>query len=150
MSDLPELRRSVMTVTTEMTHDEVLEVRERMLFAKSALRDLEKDLNESLIKWMNANGDLRINDDKHLYIGHDKRVKCNDVAVTLEALLVATGGDFGAVTDCMSAGAFKHGACRKPLGDAWGEHFNETIVDRVKVKEADARFTKSKQKETTL
>lgn len=145
MNDLPELRKSVMTVTTEMTNDEVLEIRERILFAKSTLRDMERDLNESLMEWMSKNGNLIINPEKHLYIGYDRRIKCNDVAATLEALLVATGGDFGAVTDCLSSNALKHGACRRPLGDDWDQHFNMTVIYKVSVKEADKKFSKKRK-----
>lgn len=145
-STMPYLADAVLSVNDTMTSDQVLEIRERVLFAKAKLKELEQTLEEGLIEWMRANGDLVISDDKRLYIGQDKRTRCNDPAATLEALLTATGGDFGAVCDCLSSGAWKHGACRKPLGDAWDEHFTTETVDRVKVKEADKRFAKQLRK----
>lgn len=137
---LPQLAGDILAVNDTMTADQVLAVRERLLFIKGWAKEQERLLNESLLEWMRANGDLHITPETRLYIGRDKRVKCIDPAATLEAVLVATGGDFGAVCDCLAAQPFKHGAARKPLGEAWPEHFNEEWADTVKIKEMDSRF----------
>jgi hypothetical protein len=143
---LAKLTGDILAINDTMTADQVLEVREKLLFAKAKIRELEKDMNDGLIEWMRVNGDLQISEDKRLYIGKDKRIKCNNTAATLEALLTKTGGDFDAVCDCLSSNAFKHGACRTPLGDDWDTHFDVEEIDEVKVKEADAKFARKLKK----
>lgn len=142
---LADLADKVLSVNDTMTADAVLEIRERLIFAKYRIKELEGDLNTALMDWIRVNGDLVISEDKRLYLGHTKRVKCNDPAATLEAILTETGGDFDAVCECLSSGAFKHGACRKPLGEKWEQHFTEEVVDKVELKEADKRFAPRKQ-----
>lgn len=48
-STIPYLADAVLSVNDTMTSDQVLEIRERVLFAKAKLKELEQTLEEGLI-----------------------------------------------------------------------------------------------------
>ena len=99
-------------------------------------QDKERDaiIKAAFIEFCESYGDLELPgpEPKRLYPGTVKRTKCKDTRVTFEALLELTGGDIDSIHECMSSGAFKHGACRKVLGDSWGDHFSVEEVKDLK------------------
>jgi hypothetical protein len=104
----------VASLSPESSQDEVLDVLQRISVAKQAIKELEAMAEESAIQWIDQNGDIVVGDVRY-YVGKTKTTKCVDVRATMDAALTATGGDVDAMTELLSSGAWKHGACRKVL-----------------------------------
>jgi hypothetical protein len=138
---LRDIQQVVLQLKTTDDAERVLDIWNRMEFAKKFLRETSAMLEGALIEWMNANGDLRLDEGRRLYVGQVKKTTCRDQMQTLEALLEKSGGDMDALVDCLASGAFKHGACRNVLGEAWDEHFIVEQVEDVKEGKATARKT---------
>lgn len=117
---------------------------------KARFREWTALIDSGLIDYINEHGaDIPIETakgTKRLYVGNDRRTKCIDTKSALARLLGATGGDLNAVAECLASGAWKPGACRELLGDAWGEVF---IVEEVPNLETGApkRVLKTTQEE---
>lgn len=84
--------------------------------------------------------------EKRLYVGIDKKTRNPNPTDTLARLLTATGGDLNAVAECLSSGAWKPGACREVLGDAWGDCFTVEEVASIETG-APKRVLKTTQEE---
>ena len=113
--------------------------REGLLDVRSAIKALQAKLKEfaaevegALIEHINAHGDIDIGDGKRLYVGTERGYKCRDQAATFVAVLEATGGDEALMAEHLASGAWKPGACRKTLGDRFGDLFEETVVPDLK------------------
>ena len=145
---LAGLRSLTLSLTDLNSRERALEVWDRVEFAKITIRAISALLNEALVDWINANGDLQVDETRRLYVGTTKKVTSNNQQALLEALLDATGGDVEALVKCMAASAFKHGACRTLLKEAWDTHFTSETVEDLKtgkpkktVKLLDDKFT---------
>lgn len=114
---------AVSAFTPEVAADEALQAMEFVATLKGIAKELGDKVEAAAIAWIEANGDL-VKGEERYYVGPNKTTKCKSPRGTLEALLKATGGDFDAVVACLSAGAFKHGACREILaGDEYADLF---------------------------
>src|SRR5690606_22726121 len=115
------------TLTTAATPDQMLAAIDGVAGLKATLRRLDHLVEARAIAWIEAHGDLTCGDIRY-YVGQDKKTKCRDPKATLQALLDATGGDLDAVVGHLSAGAFKHGACRATLPSERYEALFETTA----------------------
>jgi hypothetical protein len=90
-------------------------------------RDAKAQLENFLLTWLPTQPvkELQIGEVRY-YVGPKSKEKCRNVPAAVTALYEATGGDYEAFCDCLSANALKHGACRKVLGDAYADHFETT------------------------
>ena len=116
-----------------------LSAREGLLDIRSALSELAQKVKEfraeveaALVENISAHGDIDIGDGKRLYVGTERGYKCRDQRATFVAVLEATGGDEALMVEHLASGAWKPGACRKTLGDAFGDLFEETIAQDLK------------------
>lgn len=131
-----------------MTLDQIAGLRLRIDFLKAIVREADKALNDFLLEWLDEPGHSLEIGPKRYYIGTKKKTICNNVASTLEALLVAKGGDFAALADSLASQPIKYGAAKGTLGEeVWAEHFTQLIEKDIKtgkplkvIKEADERF----------
>ena len=64
---------------------------------------------------------------QHLQCGRHKVVKMSTVKQ-----LVATGGDEALMCEALASGAWKAGACKRILGDRFGDLFEETVAQDLK------------------
>ena len=143
----PILRDEVLAIGPTMSVGQVITIRSRLGAAKEHIRETEKLLNEALLEWIDANGDIALDDNRRLYVGVTKKTTYIDRQKLFEAMLTETGGDLEMIVKCMAANAWKHGACRDVLDDKWDDHFIVETVQDVKegvaqksVKLADKRF----------
>lgn len=104
---------------------------------KERADEASKWLDEALLAIVRANGPFTIGHVRY-YAGVKTTIKCVSPVRTAAAILSLSGVDFDPSHDlkllgeCLSSGAFKHGACRDVLGPEWGEHFKETTADELK------------------
>ena len=116
-----------------------LSAREGLLDIRSALSELAQKVKEfraeveaALVENIGAHGDIDLGDGKRLYVGTERGYKCRDQRATFVAVLEATGGDEALMVEHLASGAWKPGACRKTLGDAFGDLFEETVAQDLK------------------
>lgn len=135
MSELKELDKMVLAINDETDAEYVCEVIDRIDQAKRMMKELDATLKESLIDWINRNGEINIGT-KRYYVGTSKKTKARDMTRLCEAAITEAGGDFDAFAEVLSANAFKPGACKALLGDKWGQHFAVEIDQDVKTGKA--------------
>jgi len=82
---------------------------------KELLETLKQERDEHILRIVDEKGPFQIGHIKY-YRGVDKRQRSGDPVDILNALSKATGGDFGAICDCLSSNAWKAGQCKKVLG----------------------------------
>lgn len=130
---LAPLRDAVLGLSPTEKGDALVYVRGAVKVAYQRLREIGNLLDEQLLAWMDANGDLIVDEQTRLYIGTKKTVKCRDVGACLAALEEAAGGEIEKVVECLSSSAWKHGACRQLLGpEKYEKCFAETVEQDVK------------------
>lgn len=125
---LPELKDAINSLTTDLTNDQVCELWARVQQAKNAIKDIDAKLKDAMIEWCEANGDLTIGQTRY-YVGTKSTVKCPDVQAVLGCVLSQTGGDLDAVGQCLSAGAWKHGAVKGVVGDVLWDRLFERVIE---------------------
>lgn len=130
-TELKKLEGVALAIHDESDADQVCIAIDAIDNAKRRIREIDAALKKSLIDWINRNGDITIGS-KRYYVGNKKTTKPRDLERLCEAAITAAEGDFATFADSLSANAFKPGACKKLLGDAWDRHFEETIADDVK------------------
>lgn len=88
-------------------------------------RELKSAVEESVVSWIEVNGDLHVpGTSARYYAGTKKTTKCVDVRRAFEAVLDAAGGDLGAAMETLASNAIKAAAARKVLsGEAYGPLF---------------------------
>jgi hypothetical protein len=114
------------------SRDGLLDVRSGIKALQAKLREFAQEVEEALIEHIGLHGDVEIGDGKRLYVGTQRDYRCRDNAATFVAILGATGGDEALMAEALSSGAWKPGACRKLLGDTFGNHFEETVAQDLK------------------
>lgn len=88
-------------------------------------RELKSAVEESVVSWIEANGDLHVpGTSARYYAGTKKTTKCVDARRAFEAVLDAAGGDLEAAMETLASNAIKAAAARKVLsGEAYGSLF---------------------------
>lgn len=146
---IPELLSRVLSLSTDVEMDKVLDVMDKVEAAKAKLKEVSASLESAVIEWIKANGDIEMGTVRW-YVGLTKTTKCIDNGKTLEALFEACGGDFAKVAEMLASGAFKHGACKGVLSeDQYAALFVVKESDELKegkpnkrLQKVDSRFLK--------
>jgi hypothetical protein len=113
-----------------MSVDQVMEIRERLLFIKERLKEAEASMKAALMDYIEENGEFTANGVRY-YVGAKSTTKCVDVQMCIEAMLRVRGGDLGKVIEGLASEPLKQGAVKVMLGqDAWDKYFvKETVKD---------------------
>jgi hypothetical protein len=114
------------------SREALLDIRSGIKALKAKIREFEQEVEEAAIEHIVLHGDIDMGDGKRLYVGTERGYKCRDQRATLVAVLEATGGDEALMAEHLASGAWKPGACRKTLGDSFGDHFEETVAQDLK------------------
>ena len=114
------------------SREALLDVRSGVKALQAKLREFAAEVEGALIEHITLHGDIDIGDGKRLYVGTERGYKCRDQAATFVAVLEATGGDEALMAEHLASGAWKPGACKKTLGDRFGDLFEETVVPDLK------------------
>lgn len=149
-SDLVAVEREAALVSEDHTPEQVAEVIEKVDFVAAQVRQIKKILEEQLIDWINANGDLQIGH-KRYYVGPYKRYRARDQMRIADVVLSLTQGDLQSFVEYLSASAFKPGMVKKAVGlNEFDELYETVIRDDVKtgkpkkgVHTVDTRFLTS-------
>ena len=110
----------------------LLDVRSHIKALQAKLREFAVEVEGALIEHITMHGDIDLGDGKRLYVGTERGYKCRDQGATFVAILEATGGDEALMCEALASGAWKAGACKRILGDRFGDLFEETVVSDLK------------------
>jgi hypothetical protein len=110
----------------------LLDVRSHIKALQAKLREFAAEVEGALIEHITLHGDVDLGDGKRLYIGTERNYKCRDQGATFVAVLEATGGDEALMCEALASGAWKFGACKRILGDRFGDLFEETVAQDLK------------------
>lgn len=133
----------------EASPDQVLAAIDFTQRLKEIHAQLKDRLEVAAIAFIKKHGDIQ-DGTRRFYVGVAKTTKCTDLRGTIEAVLLASGGDFDAFAGCLSSNAFKPGACKDILGEAFGKLFKTSDEDEMregkpakqKLQKVDTRFIK--------
>ena len=114
------------------SREALLDIRSGIKALKAKIREFEQEVEEAAIEHIVLHGDIDIGDGKRLYVGTERGYKCRDQRATLVAVLEATGGDEALMAEHLASGAWKPGACKKTLGERFGDLFEETVAQDLK------------------
>ncbi len=131
MSDdgLFEIQTSIDAITDKADAQIILDLINKVDWIGSRSRELKKELEPKLIAWIEANGDIEVGTVRY-YIGNNKKDKCNDLPLTVQALFTACGGDFETFCSVLSANAIKAGAAKKLIGEDKFAKLFDTIIEK--------------------
>ena len=114
------------------SREALLDIRSALAELAQKVREFRAEVDEALVEHITTHGDVDLGDGKRLYVGTEKGYKCRDSRATFVAVLEATGGDEALMCEHLASGAWKPGACRKTLGDRFGDLFEETVAQDLK------------------
>lgn len=113
--------------------DEFVEAANVMAAMTAAIKEVKERWEAAAIKHLGERtvecGSIR------WYVGKTKTTKCIDQRELLRTLLEV--GGLEVLDRCLSSGAFKHGACKEPLGEDWPKHF--TVEEKPSLEEGVAK-----------
>lgn len=138
------VQRAVASLSLTSAPDDVKAVRCMVDFYQAQGKAADDQCDAFMFEYIPERGEIEINGKKY-YVGPTKKESCIDVAKAVDAIFTVAGGDVKAVTDCISKNGLKPGACKKVLGDAWGEHFTVTTSDTLHVQKIDTEFMDRKR-----
>ena len=134
--DLGKLNQDVIAMHEGMACEALLETYQRVQFAYEAAREIRDRARQAMIDWMEANQvqEITIDDQRSYRLKVNKRVSCRDAAATGHRLLESSGGDLDKVFGLLASNPWKHGSCRKLLGDdGYAACFETTVVQDVQM-----------------
>ena len=114
------------------SREALLDIRSGIKAEIQRLKELSAEVEGALIEHITLHGDIDMGDGKRLYVGTERGYKCRDQGATFVAVLEATGGDEALMAEHLASGAWKPGACKKTLGDRFGDLFEETVAQDLK------------------
>jgi hypothetical protein len=150
LSTADQIENQILAINDEATADHVADVLTRLDAYMQRGKALRETLEPLLTEWIKAHGELRIGEVRY-YVGPKRTTKCIDVPGCVEALLIASGGDFGTLCEFFASQPLKYGACKEPLGEAWAKFFNVVVEEELKdgevkpvkkIQRVDERFIK--------
>ncbi len=104
---------------------EILRLREVSIRALDAAKAAKALIDDALLAHLIATRSEVVIGEKRIYAGNRKVTKCRDNARLLDHLLALTSVD--EIAALLASDAFKPGAARDVLGDAWDGHFTVEI-----------------------
>src|SRR4051812_45324984 len=113
----------------DLTADDLCLLLTRLDGIAKRTRGAKAQLESFLLTWLPTQPvkELQIGEVRY-YVGPKTKEKCRNVPAAVTALYEATGGDYEAFCDCLSANAIKYGAAKKVLGEKYHDFF-ETITE---------------------
>jgi hypothetical protein len=119
-------------LTAEVPVDEVALALDYLDALERRVREAKAKLRDAVKGWMLATGtkEFMVGETKW-FIAAKKKEKCRDLKAAIEALYLATGGDFDAFVGVLSINAVKPGAAKKVLGSEFDRHFETTTEQDV-------------------
>lgn len=127
------LEQEVSELSADSDVQRLLAVRDKAHWLKDFGKLMADTADDVLLAHILTTGKpISVGDNLFVSAAYRKEVKCNNPKALLDVLLKRTGGDLDAVTACLSSSAWKHGACREPLGDTFDQHFTTTSVPYLK------------------
>lgn len=90
---------------------------------KEVTKGLGYLVDDAAVQYINKHGDITCGNIRY-YVGTTTYTKCKDVKGTLEMLMAVSGGDFGAMAECLASDAWKAGQSRVVLGDKFDTCFS--------------------------
>lgn len=116
--------------------DELLLLRDRVAAIKQRATELLKQIDaEGMTPYVKAKGAIEVGPGVRWVLKLDKTVKCKNLRGALEALFIATGGDWEAFVQCLSVNALKPGESRNQLADRFDEFFETVVKEDVELKQ---------------
>ena len=113
--DLTVLEQDVIQkLTTAADADQCAALILKVDRALERMRELKKLLDDALMEWIRANGDLTIGTVRY-YVGDETVTTCRNVADAMRTLLELLGP--GKLGECLSSNAIKYGAARSMLAE---------------------------------
>ncbi|RKZ12171.1 hypothetical protein DRQ53_15140 [bacterium] len=93
-------------------------------------RELQQELDESLLEWCREHGDFEVEDVMRFYAGKGSKVRALlPASEAMDVLFDAAGGDLEVFAQLLSTNAFKQGAAKALLGeDAWAQCWTKDPV----------------------
>lgn len=122
---------SLLAAEIEPTRDDILAALNHCKRLKEVASEFVKRAEELLTQYVEKNGEF-IDGGIRYYVASEMKYKCNDIREMIEEALVRTGGDVDALCLLLSTNAFKHGACKKLLGDDFKKFW--TVSEAVDLK----------------
>ena len=124
----------------------------RISAVKRAAREWAEQMEGSICKWIEQNGDLMVpGSDVRYYVGSKRTARCVNTVKCFLALLEATGGDVTEAAAAISANGIKSGAAKVLLGAEWDAYFVVEQEDRMqegkpirRLKRFDPKYTPKK------
>jgi len=128
------------------TPDQMRQAIEFVDALKARTKQLGDAFEAAAIAWLQFHGDLTVGDNRY-YVGTTKRVRCNDPAATLDALLTASDGSVEAIVQALKADPFKPGTTKTLLGEPlFDKHFQTIVIPDLKTGKPLRRVLKANPK----
>lgn len=102
----------------------LLDVGERIAALGEILKDARQMWERKMVQQIQAHGPVKCGDTLYT-VKTPPTTKCVDVPGAVQAIFVATGGDFDRFCEHLSSGAIKHGASKQTLSP---EEFDRLFV----------------------
>jgi hypothetical protein len=116
-TDIREIEAGVWTITADTPVEQIADVLGKLEWITRKTKEARDALEARMVEKIQAHGEFVIGETRY-FIGDKKDVKCRDVARALDKVLEVAAGDMEQAAACLSANAFKHGACRVMFEDA--------------------------------
>ena len=127
ITDEKVLDGAIAALGPDSPQDDILGMRSMLQVLVREYRERLQHVDEAMILWMKANGDMIVGEDIRHWCGDKKTTTCDDKQRAYEAGVVAAEGDVDRVNDCLVSQPFKSAAMKRLLGDVkFAEHFTMT------------------------
>jgi len=103
--------------------EEALDKWQTISLLKSLVTELKGDIEQSLVQWIADHGDITIPGLPRYYARYEKRTRCTNQRIALEAILDSIDGDFDRFAESLVSNAIKIGHAKEILGDDYDDLF---------------------------
>jgi hypothetical protein len=130
---LDAVRAELLKLGAKCPMDQILTARQHVQVMLDRVKNMKTFLEACMLEWIIENHADIVCGEVRWYAGTAKTVKCHNIPGALEALMVATEGDFSKLCEVLSSNAIKQGAAKKILRDDWNKFF--TVAEEQDLKE---------------
>lgn len=124
------------------TPDNVLNLLDQAQAIEQRAGGMVKFIKQMLLQpYVKAHGQVEVRPGVKWVLKTDKKYKPRNAMKLMDALSAKAEGDYEAVLNCLSSNAFKHGECRKLLGDEFDAQFETVTKEDVELKESKKVLT---------
>lgn len=140
--DLTIIKATYEHLTKDSPKEAIVEVLGLLDDLARDIKSFKEEVADDLKERIKADGKAFEFGDWLYIVGKKKTEKCKGVKDCITAILELSGGDWGAVEDCLSSNALKVGAVRKVLADQFDMHYTTTFGEELELKPINKRFLK--------